>query len=99
MATKKTTSKKAPAAKKTTVKVTRAKKTPKKASKASGIRAHVGLQPEDQSFMTFRLTRQTLYWLVLGIVVIMFTVWIMDLQADVQTLYDEIDSNTVNLGV
>lgn len=90
MATKKTTSKKAPVKKKSTVKVVKAKKT----AKTTGVGAHVGLRAEEQSFMTFRVTKQTLYWLVLGLVVILFTVWIMKLQADVQSIYDQIDANT-----
>ncbi len=45
--------------------------------------------------MTFQITRQTVYWLVLGFVVILFTVWIMQLQADIQVLYDQIDATTL----
>lgn len=94
MATKKPTTKKAPA-KKTAPKRPAAKKTTKRKAQATGLRAHVALRPEETDFMTFRITRQTLYWLVLGAVVILFTLWLMKLQADIQSLYDQIDISTV----
>ncbi len=89
MATKKTVSKKAPIKKKSTAKVVKTKK----ASASNNTSSYVGLRAEDQSFMTFRVTRQTVYWLVLGAVVVLFAVWIMKLQADVQSIYDEIDAS------
>ena len=48
---------------------------------------------ERQKFMSFNLTIQTFYWVVLGVIVIMFTAWIMKLQADVNSIYDQIDLN------
>ena len=91
MATKKTTTKKTPVTKKPVA----AKKVARK-SKASvshtGLRKHVGLRREESAFMTFKITKQTVYWAVLGLVVIMFTVWLMRLQSDIQSLYDQIDS-------
>lgn len=95
MATKKTTTKKA-AVKKTAPKRPAAKKATKKSS-SKGLRAHIALQPEETEFMTFRITRQTLYWLVLGAVVILFTLWLMRLQSDIQSLYDQIDANTAEM--
>lgn len=87
MATKKTTTKKAPAKKKSTAKRASAKAS---ASPLSAVR----LQPETKPFMTFQLTKETIYWLVLGAVVILFTVWLMRLQMNIQSLYDEIDAST-----
>ena len=97
MATKKPITKKPAPKKKTTAPKKSAAKTTKKstASKASGLKAHVGLRPEETAFFTFRITRQTLYWLVLGAVVILFTVWILQLQQDIQALYDQIDAATI----
>lgn len=66
----------------------------KKAAKRSVLTKHIGLQPEETEFMTFRITRQTLYWIVLGVVVIMFTLWLTQLQADIQDLYNQIDATT-----
>lgn len=87
MATKKTTSKKAPTKKTTTVRMSKAKRTAKPNL--------IGLQAEDQPFMTFRASKETFYWIVLGLVVILFAAWIMHLQADIQSIYDNIDSNTM----
>jgi cell division protein FtsL len=47
--------------------------------------------------MTFRVTRQTVYWLVLSLVIILFTLWLTRLQADIQDLYDQIDANTAEM--
>ncbi len=44
--------------------------------------------------MTFRVNLQTLYWLILGGVVLLFSMWILQLQSDVQKIYDQIDINT-----
>lgn len=96
MATKKTTTKKA-AVKKTAVKRPAAKKKTVKKSTSAGLRSHIALRREETDFMTFRVTRQTLYWLVLGAVVILFTMWLMRLQSDIQSLYDQIDANTAQM--
>ena len=95
MATKKTTTKKTSKAKKpTTARKSASKST---AAKRLSLASQIGLRPEETDFMTFRVTRQTLYWLVLGLVVILFTVWLMKLQMDIQTLYDQIDANTASM--
>ncbi len=90
--TRKTTTKKSPAKKPA------AKRVSTRKSKALSVRtlaSQVGLRREESDFMTFRITRQTVYWLVLGLVTILFTVWIMQLQADIQELYDQIDATTL----
>lgn len=98
--TKKTTASKKPAAK--TAKPTKSavkrapKATPKVHAKSNRV---LGLQAEKEDFMTFRINRETVYWLVLGAVVILFTTWIMQLQSDIQKLYDEIDANTASASV
>lgn len=57
-------------------------------------RPAIELVPENQPFFEFRITPQTLYWLVLGTVSIIFAVWIVTLDARIQKLYDEIDMTT-----
>ncbi len=93
MATKKTTTKKAPAKKKPAVKTskTAVKRVHKPARKSSRMLA---IQPEQEDFMNFRVNRETVYWVVLGAVVIIFAMWIMQLQADIQKIYDDIDAST-----
>lgn len=107
MATKKTTTtKKATTSKKPATKATRVTKTTKPAAKRvtkaktqpKPARA-LGLRRENEDFMTFRVNRETVYWLVLGAVVIVFTAWIMQLQSNIQELYDEIDANTASASV
>lgn len=88
MATKKSTSKKAPTKKKSTVKRSK--------TQSSSALGTVRLQPETKPFMTFQLTKETIYWVVLGAVVILFTIWLMRLQMDIQSLYDDIDASNMS---
>jgi type VI protein secretion system component VasF len=68
----------------------------KSTSKRPGIRRYVSLQQSNDDFMSVRFTTQTLYWLVLGVVVVLFTLWLMHLQASIQEIYDQIDANTAS---
>ncbi len=45
-----------------------------------------------QPFMTFRITEQTLYWLILSLIVLMFGAWVLSMNDRIQRLYDEVDS-------
>lgn len=80
MATKKTT----------TTKRKRAVKTTKKAPEMKSFR----VAKEETPFFTFRLTKQTVYWLILSAVVIAFTLWLLKLQSDIQDIYNNIDANS-----
>lgn len=51
----------------------------------------------EQSFFEFRITQQTLYWLVLGAVSIVFALWIVSLDSRIQKLYDEIDTSASSI--
>ena len=66
------------------------KKSNSKAAKSNSVQPF-RLQPETEPFMTFRLNRQTLYWVIIGAVALLFAAWIMKLQSDIQTVYDRID--------
>ena len=48
-------------------------------------------------FLTLRFTKQTVYWLVICAMAIVFTAWILKLQSDIEGIYDSIDSNTTSL--
>lgn len=97
MATKKSSPKKAAvkksAPKKTPAKKSVARKSNAKSTKysASALRSYVALRKEESDFFTFRVTRETFYWIVLGVVVVAFTMWIMKLQSDINAIYDQID--------
>lgn len=49
---------------------------------------------DDRPFFEFRVTQQTLYWVIFGAVSIAFALWVYTLDARIQTLYDEIDAST-----
>jgi hypothetical protein len=49
---------------------------------------------DDRPFFEFRITQQTLYWAILGVISIAFALWVYTLDARIQKLYDEIDANT-----
>lgn len=92
MATKKpatkTTVKRAPA--KTTSK-TSVKRVSRPAAHTQPSRSFRVAEPA-QPFMTFRVTRQTIYWAALSIAVLMLGLWVIDINDRVQTIYDQVDS-------
>ena len=47
----------------------------------------------DEPFFSFRFTQQTLYWLILGTLVIGLGIWVMYLNMKVQAIYDQIEVN------
>lgn len=51
--------------------------------------------PESEAFFVFRLSRQTIYWIVLGVIVVAFASWIYKLQSDIQAIYDQIDQTVL----
>lgn len=66
--------------------------TKRKAAKKNQVKSFQ-ITKSDVPFMTMKPSIQTLYWVILGIVVVFFTVWILKLQADIQAVYDSIDAN------
>ena len=104
-----TTQKKAPAkktpAKKAPVKATPAKKTPVKKT-TSAKKVSTKKQPEmrsfriatdQQPFTEFRITRQTIYWIILIAFIIFAQLWILKLQIDVATLIDAQQAQLQNI--
>ncbi len=91
MATKKTAPKKSTTtAKKTTAR----KKAPKKPKIVPMQSFHLYKDP--RPFMTFEVTRQTAYWLVIAVISIAFTAWILKFQADINDIYNQIESIQVS---
>lgn len=103
-----TTKKKAPAkkttVKKTPVKAAVTKKSPVK--KTAAKRTATKKQPEmrsfhvateQQSFTDFKITRQTIYWIILIAFIIFAQLWILKLQIDVATLIDAQQTQLQNL--
>ena len=100
MATAKKTTSKKPVTKKAVVKKPATKKAPVRAkkatSKAASVKAAQGASQvrsfhkakEELPFTSFRVTRQTLYWVILVSFIIFAQLWIINLQVDVATLLD-----------
>lgn len=90
-ATKKTTAKK-PATKKAastskSVAAPAKKQTAKKQAPAQSTKT----QKEAESFMTVRVTHQTVYWLLIGLSVLTLGLWILKVQQEVMAIYDQIE--------
>lgn len=90
--TRKVPTSKKPAAASTTSKRT-ASNTSKHAAKSTKSREmrSFRLAKSPEPFMTFRITRQTIYWLVLGVIVLSFGSWLIYVTAQIQSIYDQID--------
>lgn len=86
-------------AKETTVKKTGATKpiakssVPKKAvaSKAAKMQS-LKLAPETENFMSVKMTMQTVYWVIICLLSLAFALWILTVQADINNLYDQIET-------
>lgn len=75
----------------TTKRPTAKKSTPKKTARSATKAA------AQQPFLEFRITQQTLYWLIFGAAAITFTMWLYTLDARVRDLYDQLDVNSYSL--
>lgn len=103
MATPKKPATKKPAAKKPAAKSTAAKAPVKRAqaakTKTKSSASHrlfaVNIVPDTQPFMTFRLTTQTLYWLIFAVTVFALGLWVLKLNIEIMSLYDQIDQNNI----
>jgi hypothetical protein len=84
---KKTPTKKAPVKKTAPARSTTSTRV--RTKRAEAMQSFKVSKPEE-SFFTFRITRQTFYWIILMIAVVACTLWILKLQSDVNELYDQI---------
>lgn len=50
-----------------------------------------------EPFFTFRITRQTVYWLILSVIVVALAAWVLQLSARVQAMYDQIEQNSITI--
>lgn len=48
---------------------------------------------DKQNFMEFKITQQTVYWAIIGVIVLGFGLWIFKVQSEVYAIYDQIDAN------
>ena len=86
MVAKKTPAKKAPvkkaASKKPVRKATSKRTTSKKSAPMKSFRVY----KDDQSFNSFRITRQTVYWTILLLFIIATQLWLLKIQLDIADL-------------
>lgn len=97
-ATSKTTARKAAAPKKPAAKSASVKKqsATTKASKSSAKQMQsFRVSPEPTPFTTFKITRQTVYWVVLVAFIIFIQLWIIKLQVEVAAVIDEQQASTL----
>ena len=94
------TKKKTSTAKRTTVAKSTVAKKPtkvvKKPAKKSGKAKSAELKsfkrcPEQQPFMSMKVTNQTVYWLIICVLAFALGTWILKVQHDVMDLYDQVD--------
>lgn len=72
---------------------TSASKTTVHTTKTPAVKSFHASRPVDP-FFTFRISHQTLYWLVLAILVIGLATWVLIISIRVQHIYDEIDTTS-----
>ncbi|HET8884415.1 MAG TPA: hypothetical protein VFM68_03010 [Candidatus Saccharimonadales bacterium] len=79
------------------VKSTAAHKAPKKAgtkkAKVASVRSFRRSE-ETVPFFTYRFTTQTLYWIILGGLILALGLWVMTLNMQIQKLYDQVELNS-----
>ena len=90
MPAKKSASNKKTTTKSTTKKTTTARKksTASKQTKPKSLR----LAAETEPFICMRANDQTLYWIIIAVLAIAFTLWVVKLQSDISDLYAQIES-------
>ena len=79
------TTKKAPVKK---VKKTTSSKKVQKASKKNDEMRSFHVAKDTEPFMSFRITRQTIYWVILIAFIVFAQLWILSLQLEVASLLD-----------
>ena len=71
------------------------KAAPKKPAAKKAAPAPVAKATEAKTnFMTFKVTEQTIYWAIIGAMVLALGIWVMTINARVQAIYDQIDALT-----
>lgn len=93
----KTVAKKPAVARKTTTKAAATRKSNvKSAAKKHKAVTHQSFRPSKEStpFMTFQFTQQSLYWLILSVLVLALGAWVMYLNIKIQDIYDQVELNT-----
>lgn len=75
--------------------VAKSSKPSKKSAKVQGLRSFKR-SPETSPFLTFRITYQTAYWLILCLFILGVGIWIVTINMKAQKVYD--DAAAIELG-
>lgn len=67
----------------------------RKTTKAAAKDTYHTLRPakSQESFLSARFTTQSIYWVIIGIVILAFGGWVTYLQLKINDIYDKIDQN------
>ena len=49
------------------------------------------IQKESKPFMSFKVTEQTVYWLVVVLLIFLLGIWVLNIQMDLSKLLDQIE--------
>lgn len=79
----------------TTKRAVRSTKTHKTKAAASQRMKSFRMYSNQEEFFTFKVSRQTVYWLVLSGIVLLLGLWVVDINQKVQHIYDQIDAANV----
>lgn len=63
----------------------------KKASASEEAYQSFKLAKPQNSFFSFCVTRQTLYWLIIALIILILGMWLIHVQIDAYKIYDEIE--------
>lgn len=85
---------KKPSAKRPAPARTATKTSVKRVSPARSAHRSFRVSRESEPFFTFRITHQTLYWLILCGLVLALGAWVLSINNKVQHIYDQIDQAT-----
>ncbi len=74
------------------------KSAPKKPTAKKAVAPTAKVAESKVDFMTFKVTEQTVYWSIIGAMILALGIWVMTINARVQAIYDQIDSLTSEEG-
>lgn len=53
--------------------------------------------PDQPPFFNYRITQQSVYWLILCLLVLALGIWVVTLSVRVQSLYDQVETSSQQL--
>lgn len=53
--------------------------------------------PDQPPFFSYRITQQSIYWLILCLLVLALGIWVITLSVRVQSLYDQVETTSSQL--